>query len=404
MNTLSFLVKPVSYHCNLACQYCFYKRVSGLYPGQITVMPFDVVSQLIQSATDSGVGYISFCWQGGEPTLAGLDFFREIVTVQNRFKKNYQVIENSIQTNGILLNDEWCEFLSQNNFLVGISLDGPQAIHDTYRKDYGGKGTFDKVMRAIALMNEYGVQYNILTLITDANVTKAHEIYTFFRQNKFAYLQFVPCLEYDEHGNSLPYSISGKDLGTYYCELFDAWYHDGFPFVSIRLFQDLLMYSYGIKTSCCWLGECNSYIVVEHNGDCYPCDFFVYPDWQLGNIRNYRLNEILENALRNKFAYMKKGIAEECKHCTIKDFCMGDCIRYRFTNDVQKQGTSKLCVAWKMLFELYSQYEKELMDRVDKLQQSVQSGQFYHVQRNDMCPCGSGKKFKKCCGRAPLAI
>lgn len=405
MNTLSFLVKPVSYHCNLACHYCFYKRVYELYPQKMQVMPLEVMHTLITSALNTDTAYISFCWQGGEPTLAGLDFFKEIVTVQNRLRKNYQVIENSIQTNGILLDDEWCQFLSHNNFLVGISLDGPEAIHNVYRKDYADNGTFEKVMKAIALMNEHAVQYNILALVTDANVSKAHEIYTFFRQNNFAYLQFIPCFEHDEHGNSLPFTISGRNLGNFYCELFDEWYHDGFPYVSIRLFQDLLMYSINnVKTSCCWLGECNSYIVVEHNGDCYPCDFFVYPEWQLGNIMSCRLNEIMDNEIRSRFAFIKQELSEECKKCNIKDFCMGDCTRYRFAGDIHQRSRSKLCEAWKMLLEHYRHYEREIKDRVIKLQQSVQSGQFFHLQRNDTCPCGSGKKFKKCCGRAPLAI
>ncbi len=337
--------------------------------------------------------------------LAGLDFFRAIVTLQRNYRKPNQTIENSLQTNGILLNEEWCEFLSRNNFLVGISLDGPQPIHDTYRKDYAGHGSFDKVMAAIAHMNEYLVQYNILTLLTDANVTKANEVYSFFRQNNFAYLQFIPCFEHDELGNRMPYSISGRELGNFYCDLFDAWYQDGFPYVSIRLFQDLLLYSYyGAKTSCSWLEECNSYIVVEHNGDCYPCDFFVYPEWQLGNIMNYRLQDILKSEKRNTFALLKREITNECSTCSINNFCMGDCTRYRFTNNINERGTSKLCKAWKMLFEHYRPYENELVTRVGKLKQSVQSGQFKLVQRNDICPCGSGKKFKKCCGRAPLAI
>ncbi|NMB63928.1 MAG: anaerobic sulfatase maturase [Spirochaetes bacterium] len=404
MGSLSFLVKPVSYHCNLACNYCFYKRVVDLYPGSLQIMPFDVAETLIKAAIGTGSTYILFCWQGGEPTLAGLEFFKEIVTVQNRLKTDVQIIENSLQTNGILLNEEWCEFLSRNNVLVGISLDGPEVIHDTYRRDYAGHGTFEKVMHAIALMNEYAVQYNILTLVTNANVTHARELYAFFRHNNFAYLQFIPCFEHDEKGNIMPYSISGKDLGNFYCELFDAWYQDGFPYVSVRLFQDLLMYSLGAKTSCCWLGECNSYIVVEHNGDCYPCDFFVYPEWHLGNIMNYRLQDILNNEKRNTFAQLKRETTPECSVCSINNFCMGDCTRYRFTTDIHQRGTSKLCEAWKMLFEHYQHYEKELVERVSKLQKSVQTGKFFQLQRNDICPCGSGKKFKKCCGRAPLAI
>ncbi|MCX8125012.1 MAG: anaerobic sulfatase maturase [Spirochaetes bacterium] len=403
MNILSFLVKPVSYHCNLSCTYCFYKRVHTLYPGTMQVMPIDVARQLLEGAINSGASYISFCWQGGEPTLAGLDFFKEIVSVQNRLKKNYQVIENSIQTNGILLNDEWCQFLSRNNFLVGISLDGPEAIHNVYRRDYADNGTFEKVMKAIALMNEHAVQYNILTLVTDANVQKAKELYSFFRQNNFSYLQFIPCVEYGENG-ALPYSINGDDLGNFYCDLFDEWYQDGFPFVQIRLFQDLLMYSInGIKTSCCWLDKCNSYIVVEHNGDCYPCDFFVYPQWHLGNIMSYRLYDIWNDPVRDSFSKMKSITFQECEDCSIYDFCRGDCTRYRLTNN-NTMHPSILCNAWKKLFAHYTIHKKELTQRIYNLQMSVSNGSFFKTQRNDICPCGSGIKFKKCCGRGHLAI
>jgi len=379
--------------------------VHDVYPNHPKVMSLSVAEQLIQSAVNTNVMHISFCWQGGEPTLAGLDFFRAIVALQRNYRKPNQAIENSIQTNGVLLDSEWCRFLSENNFLVGVSLDGPKEIHDCYRKDYAGRGSFDTVMAAIACMNKYSVQYNILTLLTDSNIAKANEIYSFFCQNNFSYLQFIPCFEYDEYGNRLPYSVTGNDLGNFYCKLFDEWYRDGFPYVQVRLFQDILLYAIQeVKTSCCWMQNCDSYIVVEHNGDCYPCDFFVYPEWHLGNIMNYHLLDILNNEKRNRFAQLKREINQECSICSINNFCMGDCTRYRFTTTINQRGTSKLCEAWKMLFDHYRHYEKELVGRVSKLQQSVQSGQFNRLQRNDTCPCGSGNKFKKCCGRAPLAI
>ncbi len=249
-----------------------------VYPNHPKVMSLSVAEQLIQSAVNTNVMHISFCWQGGEPTLAGWIFFRAIVALQRNYRKPNQAIENSIQTNGVLLDSEWCRFLSENNFLVGVSLDGPKEIHDCYRKDYAGRGSFDTVMAAIACMNKYSVQYNILTLLTDSNIAKANEIYSFFCQNNFSYLQFIPCFEYDEYGNRLPYSVTGNDLGNFYCKLFDEWYRDGFPYVQVRLFQDILLYAIQeVKTSCCWMQNCDSYIVVEHNGDCYPCDFFVYP-------------------------------------------------------------------------------------------------------------------------------
>lgn len=401
MNKLSFLIKPVSYQCNMVCDYCFYKRVGEIYPAHMRTMEFDITRCLTESAINTGAHHVSFCWQGGEPTLAGLDFFKEIIALQNRCKKSYQVVENSIQTNGILFNDEWCRFIKQNNILIGISLDGNKEIHDAYRKDFTGRGSFEKVMRAIALMNEHGVQYNILTMLTDANVSSARELYAFYRDHNFTHIQFIPCFERDHHGNLLPYSVSGFEVGKFYCEFFSEWYRDGFPHVSIRLFQDLLIDSFEqLKTSCCWLEVCNSYIVVEHNGDCYPCDFFVYPEWHLGNIMNLSLDDILHSDVRHRFSLRKKKNHEKCSGCDIMDFCRGDCIRFRYKDDEK----SAFCEAWKMLCAHYKKHEKELVRRIAQLQEALQSGEFYKMGRNDPCPCGASKKFKKCCGRAPLVI
>ncbi len=408
MKTLSLLIKPVSYQCNLNCTYCFYKRVNQLYPHNTTIMSQEVLSRLIISAINTGANFISFCWQGGEPTLAGLDFFRAIVTLQNNYRKQHQVIENSIQTNGVLIDEQWCRFLQQNNFLVGISLDGPEEMHNNYRHNNAGSGTFETVMRSIRLMNEHRVNYNILTLLNDINIDHPEEVYRFFRENNFAYLQFIPCFEHDDNGAVLPYSVTGLQLGTFYCELFDEWYQDGFPYVQIRLFQDILMYMVErIKPSCTWLEYCNSYVVVEHNGDCYPCDFFVYPQWKLGNIMSHSIQDILGSPIRNAFSMVKQNTVDECNGCSIKDFCMGDCPRYRVNstmNAMNALNKSEYCTAWKVVYEHFQRYEGELQQRIRRLQKSIQSGSFFHTQRNDSCPCGSEKKFKKCCGRAPLAL
>ena len=406
MNTLSLLVKPASYRCNLACSYCFYKRVADVYEQPSTFMDHDTLDSMIRTVMRSGARHVSFCWQGGEPTLLGVDFFRDAVEMQNRYASGGQTIENLIQTNGILLDDDWLRFLHDNRFLVGISLDGPVDIHDAYRLDNNGLPTFHKVENAIAGMRNHGVDFNILALIHDKNVKEPDRMYQFLRGNNFNYLQFIPCFEVDEKsGEILPFSVGGKELGEFYCRIFDLWYEDGFPYVSIRLFEDILMYLVdGSLASCCWMDECKSYIVVEHNGDCYPCDFFVYPEWYLGNITRDDLTSILHGTKRDEFSAMKSDVPPACRGCQWFDFCHGDCTRFRFGRNGTNTNVSQYCEAWSMLLEHLKPVKAEIKDRAVRLRDSVLSGQFDQAGRNQACPCGSGKKLKQCCGRGKLVI
>ncbi|TFH38559.1 MAG: anaerobic sulfatase maturase [Chrysiogenales bacterium] len=403
---MSLLVKPASYRCNLECSYCFYKRVAGVYEQPSTFMDRDTLDGMIRTVMQSGAPHVSFCWQGGEPTLLGVDFFRDAVKMQSRYASGGQRIENLIQTNGVLLDNDWLRFLHDNRFLVGISLDGPADIHDAYRLDKGGVGTFETVIQAIDGMRDHGVDFNILTLIHDKNVKQPDRMYRFLRRNNFEYLQFIPCFEVDEKSREMhPFSIGGKELGEFYCRVFDLWYEDGFPYVSIRLFEDILMYLVdGALASCCWIDECTSYIVVEHNGDCYPCDFFVYPEWYLGNITRDELPSILDGRKRNEFSAMKADVPPACRACQWFDFCHGDCTRFRIDRDGTYSTVSQYCEAWSMLLEHLTPVKAEMKDRAVRLRDSALSGQFDQVGRNQACPCGSGKKLKKCCGRGKLVI
>lgn len=406
MNNLSLLIKPASYRCNLDCSYCFYKRVADIYEQSSPFMDRGTLETMIRTVMQSDARHVSFCWQGGEPTLLGVDFFRDAVEIQQRYVRSGQTVENSLQTNGIVLDEKWLRFLSENHFLVGISLDGPADMHDAYRVDGNGRGTFDRVQQAIDGMRNYGVDFNVLTLLHDRNVTEPDRIYTFLRRSNFDYLQFIPCFEVDNtSGEILPFSIGGRELGDFYCRLFDRWYADGFPYVSIRLFEDILMYLVdGNPASCCWMDACTSYIVVEYNGDCYPCDFFVYPEWYLGNITRDEIPSILNGSRRDTFSAMKADVSPLCRGCQWFRFCRGDCTRFRLDGNGTYTNVSHYCQAWRMLFEHIEPVKAEITTRARNLRNAVVNGQFGRTGRNQPCPCGSGKKFKKCCGRGTMVM
>ncbi|MBW1846284.1 MAG: anaerobic sulfatase maturase [Deltaproteobacteria bacterium] len=399
-NVLSFLVKPTSYACNIECDYCFYKRVESMYGGDKPFMKIATAEAFIQKALSMGIGLNTFCWQGGEPTLLGIEFYKQVVEFQKKYCLEGQIIENSIQTNGILINEKWCRFLKENNFLVGISLDGPAEIHNTYRKFSNGRGTFDKVMKAIRLMEKRGVDFNILTLLTDVNIKSPEILYRFFRKNKFNFLQFINCFEYDKNSTGLSnYSVRGDAVGEFYVKLFDLWIKDGFPHVSIRLFEDMLIYLIdGVHVSCCWMDQCGAYTVVEYNGDCYPCDFFVYPQWKLGNILENKLETILENPLRKQFSNMKSQIAEECKACELAGFCNGDCTKFRDDGRKSFSGISEYCSSWKAINEKIQPHVPRIRQKAMEVRNAPQQKQDDKIGRNQPCPCGSGKKYKYCCG------
>ena len=401
MNTLSFLIKPVSHNCNLDCSYCFYKKTEAIYPDKKAFMSEETAEVLIQKAMGYGAAFNSFCWQGGEPTLLGPEFYATVVQRQKHYQQANQIVENSLQTNGLLLDGIWCDVLRENHILVGLSLDGPGEVHDHHRTSTNGGGSFQKVMQSVGRLKKHRVEFNILTLLTDANIRKPEELYAFFRSHDFNWLQFIPCFEHDPvSGEPQPYSISGADLGKFYCRMFDLWLADGFPYVSVRLFEDILIYMLdGVHASCTWNKRCNSYIVVEHNGDCYPCDFYVDPAWRLGNILEDSLESISGSPLRDKFARMKSNIPLECADCRWMSFCNGDCTRYRRDTLGNHDRQSELCVAWKMLLEHIEPHAADLARRSASLRQAYQQNGLESTPRNAPCPCGSGKKYKRCCGR-----
>lgn len=348
----SVLVKPASAVCNLDCEYCFYlDREADPYrdlPSR--VMPVEVLERLVDGFLFYSYPVSVFAFQGGEPTLAGLAFFEKLVELQQKYGRPGHTISNSLQTNGILLNDAWCEFLHRHQFLTGISLDGPEDVHDRYRLNRAGHPTWRRVMEAVERMKKHGAEFNILCVLSQANVGKARELYRFFRSIGADHLQFIPLAEFHRDGTPMPFTITPEQYGRFLCELFDAWWPDRRR-VRIRFFDNLAEALAGMKPGSCTMHEaCDSYVVVEYNGDVYPCDFFVESGWKLGNLMLDSFAEIARRQRRHVFASKKSLPHEECRACEYQTICHGGCPKFRHGPAGRFEDLDYFCGAYKMIF------------------------------------------------------
>lgn len=346
----SVLVKPVSADCNLSCAYCFYLPKSNLYPEvEVHRMSEEVLMSLVIQTLSLPHKTISFCWQGGEPTLAGIDFYRRALRYQFMFKASSQIVENSIQTNGLLIDDRWASFLSTYNFLVGVSLDGPKEMHDYYRKSRGGYGSYDAVIKCINTLRRLNVKFNILTVVNKLNVKDPKGLYKFMVNMGFKYLQFIPCVERDSSGGIAEYSVTPEDYGRFLCEVFNEWFNNGNPEVYIRDFEEILIsYVLGDTPSCLFGRRCGRYIVVEYNGDVYPCDFYVDRKWLLGNIVEDSIEDIIANEKFLEFTSIKDRLIEKCWGCVWLKYCNGGCPRHW---EIKNYSENYFCKSYKMFFE-----------------------------------------------------
>jgi len=350
----SVLIKPVSATCNLACRYCFYhERPTDPYKAAgRRAMSLEVLASVVAQHMRLAGPVATFGWQGGEPTLAGLDFFKQVVGLQQRFGHGGQIVANALQTNGLALDADWARFLAQYRFLVGISLDGPREVHDAWRVDPVGRGSFDRVMTAMRLLRRYHVETNVLAVVHRHNADRVETIMAFFHDQNVNFLQFVPALDrYPEQGIT-EYSITSTQYGEFLCRLFDLWYNNGKPEVSIRLFDNLLAVASGRPAEMCELApRCDSYYVVEYNGDVYPCDFFVTTDNRLGNLMETPTEQILQSPRRTAFATGKEHLPEQCQECTWVGICHGGCLRFRYATSGNLKGSNYLCQAMRTFLE-----------------------------------------------------
>ncbi|AKG34758.1 anaerobic sulfatase maturase [Paenibacillus durus] len=396
--------KTVSEDCNLACDYCYYSTCGGKPGPKINRIDSAILEKFIKEYMARSRGAASFAWQGGEPLLAGLEFFEEAVSLQARYAPKGTSIGNSIQTNGTLINDRWAAFFKKYNFLVGVSLDGPEDIHDARRVDSRGQGSFHRVMKGIEHLRRHNVDFNILSVIHKGNVGQAAEIMAFFEEEGFSYVQFIPCMDFRSQEPDKPgvYDITPAEYGQFLREAFDYWYNGGSPRVSVRFFDNMLAgYTNREAELCIHRAECPTTIILEQNGDAYPCDFFISPEWKIGNVATHSIEDLLKHPLYTRFLGMKPALPEGCRSCEWKRLCHGGCPRNReWVAELEARGRDYFCASYKEIYGYADERMKQLGDSVrsNLFRQNVQ----YHLKgklpgRNDPCACGSGKKYKQCC-------
>lgn len=374
MPPLSLLIKPVSGLCNMRCRYCFYTDVAqNRCVEHYGIMTDEVLTQLVKTALADAQGSCTFVFQGGEPTLAGLGFYRRLIELQQEHNVHGVQIFNSVQTNGYTIDEEWAKFFAEYHFLVGLSLDGPKDVHNYMRQNSAGEGTFDRVMEAVKLFNRYKVEYNILTVVNKRVAENAKAVYSFFRSRGFRYLQFIECID---PFDSLPrdYSLTAKDLEQFLKTTFDEYYKDfqKGQYISVRGFDNYIsMLMTGRAESCGMNGVCSAYHLIEANGDVYPCDFYVLDRYRMGNVMTHTLGELSASPIAREFVRESYPIREECRRCKWYPLCHGGCRRNRepFVNG--KPGLNRFCEAYKGFFEYaYPRMESMARSIIKKNQQT----------------------------------
>ncbi|HQF79407.1 MAG TPA: anaerobic sulfatase maturase [Flexilinea sp.] len=355
------MAKPRGAICNLGCEYCYYLPKKALYPGGTFRMSNQVLKSYVrQYIAAQQVPQVHFAWQGGEPTLMGLDFFRRVVGYQKEAARPGMRIENAIQTNGTLLNDDWCRFFAENHFLVGISLDGPREIHDVYRKDKGNRGTFDRVIHGIRLLKDYQVDFNILTCVSAANAEKPLEVYHFLRDEVGAeFIQFIPIVEWErptdpqKERKLSERSVNGEQYGYFLNSIFDDWLAHDLSKIFVQIFDTSFGHWIGAPGGLCVFQEtCGLALVTEHNGDVYSCDHFVEPDCYLGNMLKTPLAEMVGSEKQRQFGLAKRNsLPQYCRSCSFLFACNGGCPKDRtdITPDGEP-GLNHLCSGFKTFF------------------------------------------------------
>ncbi len=365
MPPLSLLIKPASGSCNLNCSYCFYANVTDHRDiKNYGMMTESTMKKMIDRAFDYAEHQVTFAFQGGEPTLIGLPYFEKFVayvkaTNPNRIKVNY-----ALQTNGILIDEAYAKFFHDNHFLLGVSLDGPKDVHDMNRKDHKSAGSYKQVMTAIKILEEYKVDFNILSVVNNGVAKHPQKVYNYFRKEGFQYLQFIPCLDElgKPHGSN-PYALVPKDYANFLCKLFDLWYKDFMngQRISIRTFDNILQILLGYPPeSCDMMGVCSANLVVEADGSVYPCDFYVLDEWRLGDVEHASLMELANNEVATEFIDTSKVRHDECNECVYMGVCRGGCRRHKSLDSKGPLELNYFCETYKTFYGYTLERFKEM--------------------------------------------
>jgi uncharacterized protein len=424
------LAKPTGAVCNLDCAYCFFLSKEMLYPGSRFRMADEVleayISQLIEA--HSQVPEVMIAWQGGEPTLMGVDFFRRSVELANRYLKPGQRAVYTIQTNGTLLDPEWAAFFVENDFLVGLSIDGPRDVHDAYRVNKGGKGSFDQVMAGLDHLKANGVEWNALTTIHAANAERGREVYCFLRDECGArFVQFIPIIErvseaadgevpwsswrdrplYEQRGERVTNrSVTAEQYGRFLIDVFEEWVRRDVGEVYVQMFDVALANWVGEPPSLCIHSEtCGLALALEHTGDLYSCDHFVEPRYKLGNIADTRMLDLVASEQQRRFGLAKReSLPQYCLECDVRFACHGGCPKDRFISTPDGEpGLNYLCAGYKAFFHHVDRPMRFMAERLGRGLAPADVMQLYAAEdaargRNDPCTCGSGRKWKRCHG------
>lgn len=366
-------MKPASSACNMRCKYCFYEDESKNRENQCYgMMSYETLKSAIRRAFVNGEDVISIVFQGGEPTLRGLEFFEKVIALEEKYNRKGLTVWNSLQTNGLLIDEKWCAFLAKNHFLVGLSVDGTQLIHDGLRKDRNGEFTYQRVCNAAKLFDEYHVDYNILTVVTKDVAKNIKEIYRNYKKMGWRYLQFISCLEpLQEERGTVEYAILPEEYGVFLTELFDLWYIDykQNDYTYIRQFENHLGMILGMPPEACeQRGICGIQHVVEADGSVYPCDFYVMDEYRLGNLNTDKWDDIQKK--REEIGFVKRSccLDENCKNCEYFGFCRGGCQRNRVWNEKTKSYTNYFCESYKTFFAYASSRLEEMAKGIEMIQ------------------------------------
>ncbi len=356
MDALSLLIKPVSGSCNMRCAYCFYADVSESRDvSNRGTMTLDTLELIVKKAFAQAKQFASFSFQGGEPMLAGLDFFKTFIALQKDHNTNSIEVFHSIQTNGTLIDDEWARFFSDNHFLVGLSVDGGKKIHDALRRDAGGNGTYNSCIEAAAALTKAGAEFNILSVLTKNLARCPDEVYQFYKKNNFRYIQLIPCLDgLDEPHCSHSYSLDAELFGEFLCRFFDLWYKDFIKgdYYSIRMFDNCVRMLMGeAPENCGMMGVCQSYPVIEADGTVYPCDFYVLDQYKIGDVHNDSFEDMLYGEVSERFMKPSRAVHGKCGECRYHFICRGGCRRDRQSSDACASPLNYYCEGYKMFFD-----------------------------------------------------
>jgi serine-type anaerobic sulfatase-maturating enzyme len=441
---LHVMSKPIGPICNLDCEYCYYLHKEDLYPGttrwRMTGETLETYIRQYIEAQPAGAEEITFAWQGGEPTLLGVDFFRRAVAIQQQYCPDRTRIANALQTNGVLLDDEWAGFFREHGFLIGLSIDGPAELHDRYRYDKKGRPTFGKVLQGLHLLKNHDVQFNALVVVNRHNGDHGRKVYTYLRDNGVQFLQFIPIVEragvgaHAEQGTSADAvssrSVLPEQFGEFLIAVFDEWVRRDVGRVFVQIFDQALSAWMGLEPSLCvFRKQCGRALALEHNGDLYSCDHYVEPEYRLGNIHDLPIVELAGSERQRLFGAAKETtLPRYCRECEVLFACNGECPKNRFiaTPDGDP-GLNYLCAGYRRFFNHIDPVMKLMAEELRAGRPAANAMHLLRRRRsgtppqsrtgrprrasgpprqtalappgrNDPCPCGSGQKFKKCCG------